>query len=291
VTTRGRSALFRAFVLASQSRSLALVYYPRVRALRGYWRTAAMAASAFVGDSRLFLFDYALRLLRVLLLLALWRQILGPDGEASGYTTAMVLTYTLINEVFADQLAARTELTETVWQGTFVNRLLQPVGLVGLFVAEMVGRWLFNLAIFSLPLLLLSPLLGVDPRPASPAAAGLFAVSLVIAVSVGVALDFIFGGLTIALESPVWLIEYVRGAVVAVFSGVLVPLALLPWGLGAIFDYLPFASTASTPLRIYVGTGDPLPLMLAQVGWSIVLWPLALWIWAANRERVVGYGG
>ena len=31
----------------------------------------AMAAAAFVGDSRLFVFDYALRLLRVLLLLAL----------------------------------------------------------------------------------------------------------------------------------------------------------------------------------------------------------------------------
>ncbi|HEY3107854.1 MAG TPA: ABC-2 family transporter protein [Chloroflexota bacterium] len=262
-----------------------------MRQLRGYWRTAAMAASAFVGDSRLFLFDYALRLLRVLLLLALWRQILGPDGKAASYTTATVLTYTLIAEVFADQLAARTELVQTFWEGTFVNRLLQPVGLVGLFVSEMVGRWLFNLAIFSLPLLLLSPLLGVDPRPASFGAAALFVASLVLAVSVGVALDFIFGGLTIALEAPVWLIEYVRGAIVAVLSGVLLPLDLLPWGLGAILDYLPFAATASTPLRIYVGTGAALPLMLVQLGWSVVLWPLALWIWAANRERVVGYGG
>jgi ABC-type uncharacterized transport system permease subunit len=75
-----------------------------------------------------------------------------------------------------------------------------------------------------------------------------------------------------------------------VLSGVLLPLALLPWGLGTIFDYLPFAATASTPLRIYVGTGAA-PLLLVQLGWSILLWPLALWLWAANRERVVGYGG
>src|SRR5438477_2409535 len=142
-----------------------------MRALRGYWRTAAMAAAGFVGDSRLFLFDYALRLLRVLLLLALWRTILGPEGQASGYSTAAVLTYTLIGEVFVDQLSAKTELIDTFWQGTFVNRLLQPVGFVGIFVAEMVGRWLFNLPIFSLPLLLLPPLLGVDPRPAGLGAA------------------------------------------------------------------------------------------------------------------------
>src|SRR5262249_14239893 len=182
-----------------------LFSHPPMRPLRGPPRPAAMAATAFVGDSRLFLFDYALRLLRVLLLLALWRQILGPDGQASGYTTATVLTYTLIGEVFADQLSARTELTETFWLGTFVNRLLQPVGFVGIFVAEMVGRWLFSFAVFSLPLLALAPLLGVDPRPASPAAGALFLVSLALGVSVSVALDFIFGGLTVALEAPVWL--------------------------------------------------------------------------------------
>jgi len=250
-----------------------------------------MAAAAFVGDSRLFAFDYALRLLRVLLLLALWREILGPDGETAGYTIAAVLTYTLIGEVFAEQLSARTELTQTFWEGTFLNRLLQPVGIVGIFVAEMVGRWLFSLAIFSLPLLLLAPLLGVDPRPVDPAAGALFLVSLVLSVSVGVAIDFIFGGVTVALEAPVWLIDYIRGAVAAVLSGAVLPLALLPWGLGAVFDLLPFAATVSTPLRIYVGTGEALPLMLVQLAWSIVLWPLALWIWAANRERVVGYGG
>jgi ABC-2 type transport system permease protein len=250
-----------------------------------------MAAAGFVGDSRLFLFDYALRLLRVLLLLALWRTILGPDGQASGYTTASVLTYVLIGEVFAEQISARTQLVQTFWEGTFVNRLLQPMGFVALFVAEMVGRWLFSFALFSLPLLLLAPLLGVDPRPASTAAGALFLVSLVLAVSVSVALDFIFGGVTVALETPVWLVEYVRGAIVAVLSGVLMPLALLPWGLGPVFDYLPFAATASAPLRIFVGTGAPLPLMLLQVGWSLALWPLALWLWTANRERVVGYGG
>ena len=110
-------------------------------------------------------------------------------------------------------------------------------------------------------------------------------------MTVGVALDFAFSGLTIALESPIWLIDYVRGAVVSVLSGVLVPLALLPWNLGAAFDFLPFAATASTPLRIYLGQGDPLSLIAAQTAWAVALWPLVLWLWRANREQVVGYGG
>jgi ABC-2 type transport system permease protein len=262
-----------------------------MRVARAYWKTAALAATSIVGDSRIFLFDYVLRAMRVLLLLQLWRTILGPDGQVSGYTTAAVLTYTLIAEVFAEQLNGRTPLNEAFWEGTVATRLLQPIGFVALFTAEMVGKWLFHLAAFSLPLLLVSPMLGVDPRPASMAAGLFFFGSLALGASVGVALDFIFTGIAIAIEAPIWVIEYARGAIVAVMSGVLIPLALLPWGLGAVFAYLPFAATASTPLRIFVGTGEPLPLMASQVGWSIALWLLAGAIWRANRERVVGYGG
>jgi ABC-2 type transport system permease protein len=250
-----------------------------------------MAAVAQLGDSRLFLFDYVLRLLHVLLLLQLWRVVLGPNGEASGYTTAAVLTYTLVGEAFSDQLSARTQLTSAMWEGSIANRLLQPIGFVALFTIEMIGRWIFHLIVFSLPLLLIAPLLGVDPRPASLANGLMFAGSLVLAVVVAVALDFIFSGMIVVLEVPVWLVEYARGAIVAILSGALVPLALLPWNLGTTLDLLPFAATVSTPLRIYVGRGDPAMLMLLQLGWAIVLWPLATWIWRANREQVVGYGG
>jgi ABC-type uncharacterized transport system permease subunit len=31
--------------------------------------------------------------------------------------------------------------------------------------------------------------------------------------------------------------------------------------------------------------------MASQVVWAVVLWPLADWLWRANREKLVGYGG
>jgi ABC-type uncharacterized transport system permease subunit len=155
----------------------------------------------------------------------------------------------------------------------------------------MCGRWAFGLALFSLPLLVCAPLLGVDPRPASATAGVLFLLSLILAISVGLALEFIFGALVVALEQGVWVASQVRVALTTILSGSLLPLALLPWGLGAVFGWLPFAAMASAPLRIYTGTGAPLPLLLAQAGWSAVLWPLARWMWQANREKLVAYGG
>jgi ABC-2 type transport system permease protein len=259
--------------------------------LHKYWKTAAMAAASYVGDSPLFLVDYLLRFLRVAVLLALWRVILGGRGATSGMTLEAVLTYTLIAEVFGTQLAPRTGMSWALWEGSIVGRMLQPLGMFGQFTAEMCGKWLFELCIFSLPLLLIAPLLGVDPRPASSAAVALFPISLLLGIAVGLALDFIFGALLVLLTLPLWAINQIRMAVTTLLSGALLPLALLPEGVGAVLSWLPFASMAAAPLQVYVGTGDPLRLIAVQIGWSLVLWPLAHWLWRISRERMLSYGG
>ena len=262
-----------------------------MRTLHKYWKTAMMAAASYIGDSPLFLVDYLFRFLRVAVLLALWRVILAGKGSVSGMTLEAVLTYTLIAEVFGGQLAPRTSLDWTFWSGAIVGRMLQPLGIFGQFAAEMCGRWLFELSIFSLPLLLVAPLLGVSPLPAGPAAAVLFPISLLLGISVGLALEFVFGALLVILALPLWALRQIRAAVTMLLSGALLPLALLPAGVGAAFAWLPFASMASAPLQIYVGTGDAPWLMAVQIGWSLLLWPLARWLRNVSRERMVAYGG
>ena len=54
---------------------------------------------------------------------------------------------------------------------------------------------------------------------------------------------------------------------------------------------LPFAAMAWAPLAIYTAAGNPLALLASQVIWGAVLWPLGMWLWQANREKLVSYGG
>lgn len=258
---------------------------------RRAWRTARLSASGALSDGPLFLVDYLLRATRVAVLLSLWRTLLPASGAVSGITRDAVLTYTLFSEIFAEQLTCRTQLDMALWEGTVAVRLLQPNSLVAHVAAEMVGRWLPGLALFSLPLLLAAPLLGVNAAPAGSGAALLAALSLALAIAVGLALEFIFGGLVVALQENVWLISRIRGALLTLLSGALVPLALLPWGLGDVFQWLPFASMASAPLRIYTGTGPVATLLLTQAAWCAILWPAAGALWRRYRERLVGYGG
>jgi len=254
-------------------------------------KTAAMQATGHLGDGGMFLFDYALRALRVVVLLSIWRIVVSANPEASTMPLAALLTYALVAEVFSQQLAVKTELSDSFWQGTLVNNFLRPIGVVRQFAAQASGRWAVDFVFFSVPLLLVAPLLGVDPLPASPAAAALFVASLMLAVAVGLAVEFLFGAVTLISDQPVWLIDWLRSALTGFFSGAVVPLVLLPWGLGDVFAWLPFASMAWAPLAIYTDSAEALPLLALQLAWALTLWPLALALWHFNREKVVSYGG
>jgi ABC-type uncharacterized transport system permease subunit len=251
--------------------------------LRQFRRTAALAASAQLGEGLLFLFVYVLRFLRVAVLLAMWRALLGGRGAVAGLTLDAVLTYTLIAGVFAQQLDPRTELHWSMWQGTLATRYLRPMDLFAQFVAEAAGRWLPSSVLFSLPLLL-----AASTRGRQAAAGAAFALNLVLAVW-SASRSTSFSALMVAWRLPLWAVQQLRIGLTALLARCC--RCSCTRGASARFGWLPFASMASAPLRIYTGTGDPLVLLATQAAWAALLWPLAHRLWDAQRERMVSYGG
>lgn len=259
--------------------------------IRQVTATASIELKGHINDSMLFLANYALRMLRVAALLSVWRMAMHGRASVAGMSLPNLLTYTLIAEVFAEQLAARTCMDWVLWEGQLVTVLLRPMGMLTAFFSISLGWWTAGWIFCSIPLLLISPLLGVNPAPSSVAGGFLFVPSLVLAIAVGWAIDFLFVSVGMALNSGPWVVQQFREAVTILLSGALIPLAALPWNLASVFDWLPFASMASAPLRIYTGAGNPLQLMAIQAVWAVVLWPTAVAFWRANREKVAGYGG
>jgi ABC-type uncharacterized transport system permease subunit len=248
-------------------------------------------AGRFDGSPAVVAGDYILRLLRVVLLLALWRSLFAGKSEINGMRLQAVLTYTLMAAVFQEQFDCRTKLQDALWSGAVSNSFLQPMGIFHQFTARTIGTWIPGLCLFSAPLVLLAPALGVWPVPADLGTGLLFLLSVALAVSVGLALDYAFSAVMLLLEQDMYSVNNIRNAVALFLSGAIIPLALLPWGMGRVFEWFPFASMTSTPLRIFTGTGSPVPLLLMQAGWSVALWPLALALWRVGRERLVSHGG
>ncbi len=257
-----------------------------------YWKTAGIVSSGSFHDNRWGLAArFMLRVLRVVILLSLWRSVFANRTVISGMSLDAVMTYTLIAEVFANQMTIRTALSDTLWEGIIVNRLLRPIGIYGQFIAEMIGDWVPGLVLHSLPLLLMAPFLGVRVTPASSAASVWFIASMMLGVSVGAALDVLYAALMVYLEQSIHPLMMIRDAVSLLASGAVIPLVMWPWSLGEVLGLLPFASLASAPLRIYTGTGDPGFLIGLQVWWTVVLWPAAHILWRHNRERLASHGG
>lgn len=250
-----------------------------------------MEGISLLGEGPLFLGAYAARFFRVALLLSLWRMIFSHRGATSGMTLQAVLTYTLIAEVFAEALTPETDIDASLRDGSIAIRALRPVTLFAQYSLQVIGRFSVNALLFSAPLLVCAPLLGVSPFPASPANGVLFLGSFALAVSIGLALEFIFTALVILAGIELYQLRRIKAGVQALFSGALIPLALLPVGVGHILVLLPFASTASAPLRIYIGTAQAAPLLVLQLFWAALLWPLANGLWRRNRERLVCQGG
>ncbi len=232
-----------------------------------------------------------LRLLRVVVLLALWRTIFARHGTIAGMSIEAVLTYTLVSSAFKDQLDVSTKAQDALWKGGIALYFLRPMRLFGQFAAQTFGSWILPFFVYAVPLFLIAPLLGVQPLPANLHAGFWFVPSLALAISAGFAIDFIFLSLTVACGHNIWIFVQIREAAGMLLSGALIPLALFPWGIGRVFDWLPFAAAASAPLRIYTGTGDVFALLAMQAAWSLALWPLAHWMWRLNRERLVSHGG
>jgi ABC-type uncharacterized transport system permease subunit len=258
---------------------------------RAHLATVRIAAFGPLADGLWAVFPVALRFVRVLILLAIWPTLIPPGATVSGYRLGAVLTYSLIAEVLSAQLNVRTPIAGALWDGAIATRFTWPMPMATQYAAEMIGEWALPMVLVSGPLLLLAPLLGVDPRPASAGHLALFLASLGLAIAIGIAVDMACTVLIVRIDMGPWVLDAARAVVQAICSGAWVPLALLPFHLGAVFDWLPFASAASAPLRIYTGTGDPLPLLALQVAWVIALTIGVRAAWNVSRERVALYGG
>lgn len=244
---------------------------------------------AFDGGVFYVLSGYLLRFARMGVLVLLWRQILQTHGE--GMTPQQALCYTFWSAVLAQQLAVHTPASEDFWMGTLGMRYLRPLPVLMQFVAETVGRWIPGLLLFSLPMVLLSPLLQIPIGPLDLIHGWAGLLSLLLTLSLGFALDFLFTAFAVRLKNTSYQAKLLRDALTLFCAGTVIPFAAMPWGLGNILALLPLGSLAGAPLSIYTGLAPIATTLLMQLVWNLVLWPLSLVCYRKSEEKLVIYGG
>jgi ABC-2 type transport system permease protein len=247
-----------------------------------------MSAAGKLNGGILALFaGYLLKIVYLLPMVFLWQSIAESGADLGGFTLPQLLTYTCVSSLFGAQLNLQSADSAWDWDVPLIDHYRRPATVFGQIICRTAGGWLPGLMFFSLPMLLILPGLGVGVIPES----GWFYPCFILTVSLGFAVDFLLVCLVIRMRNNVWVVHSLRTAVMLLFSGSVIPLDMLPFGLGEAFRLLPFGSLAAAPLSLYVGTEPAADIIPLQILWNTVLWPLAALAFKCTKERMVSYGG
>lgn len=255
--------------------------------MKKYLKTAHMALLEKTNGGIVYLLpDVLLKIATLVPLVFLWRVVMA-SGVDAGMSMGQMLSYTYLSALLGDLLVVKTPATGWLSEGVLLRLYGRPLSVLAQLVAITVGGWVPMLLLFSLPMAFLAPVLGISLVPAS----SLFPLSLLLCVLLGFAVDVLFACLSMKLRNMNWLIGRIRVAVVALFSGTIIPIRLLPLGLAKVLEYQPFASLGGAPLSLFVDNAGAGSMILLQLLWNAVLWPLALFAFIKSQEGMVSYGG
>ena len=251
------------------------------RALLQY-RAAALAGAVT---------QLAFGLVHTMIFEAFYRSSTAPQPIAY----ADVVTYVWLGQALLGMLPWTVDvgIWNMVRSGTVAYELLRPLSLYTFWYARSLADKTGPPLLRALPIALIAGLfLGLQPPP-SWASAGAWMAATLGALLLGCAI------FTLMNISLFWTLSgeglsRIAPTVVIVFSGMLVPLPLLPDWAQPILNALPFRGLVDVPFRLYLGhisPGEILPLLAHQLAWAVAFIVLGRRLLARGLRRLVIQGG
>ena len=206
-----------------------------------------------------------------------------------------VLTYVWLGQALLALLPWNidSELRTLIRSGGVGYELLRPVDLYAFWYCRALAWRTAPTLLRAVPLFAFAGVfMGMDP-PASWAAAGAFAVSMVGALMLSSAITTLFNITMMWTISGEGVFALALG-VVSILSGMLVPIPLFPEWAQTVLNVLPFRGLVDTPYRFYLGhiPASDLPLHLAhQLVWGVAIILFGRWLLSRGLRRLVVQGG
>ncbi|MHC1695870.1 MAG: hypothetical protein AB9835_11520 [Eubacteriales bacterium] len=255
--------------------------------LNKYIKTAATSMRGMTNGGIIYMFpQIILKVIYLVPLMFIWR-LLAQGGSDVGMSLSQLLSYTYINALLSDMLVVRTYMSDWDYDSKCTALFTRPMPVFGQVIARTAGEWIPSLLLFSLPMAIIAPLIGINIIPQSV----WVLPSLLLCISLGFAFEFFFFCVTVRLRNISWLTQVIRSAVVSFFSGTVIPFKILPFGLDKWISYQPFGSLGGATLSLFVGTAEPSQIIPLQLFWNAVIWLVAAVWFNKSRERMVSFGG
>lgn len=254
-------------------------------ARRGFRRHATYRAATVAGVVTNTIFGF----LRGAVLLAAIGEAAGP---LEGYDRERALTYVWLGQALIGPIAIFrwTEIADRIRTGELASDLSRPADFQTWWLCDDVGRGTYQVVVRGSVQLAIGALAGQMLAPTPWPRAGLFLVSVALAVVVSFGLRFL------ANLWVFWTLDP-RGptaiyTVLAVgLSGFVIPIDLYPDWLVTLQRLLPFSALVQGPVDVYLATRPAFEVLGLQLFWATVLIGAGRAVLGAASQRLVVQGG
>ncbi|MDE5909926.1 MAG: ABC-2 family transporter protein [Lachnospiraceae bacterium] len=218
-------------------------------------------------------------LIQCLLMFAMacfWRAAYSGTEAVSGVGKQDMLTYTMISVIMGNLMTMGVEgrIQSSVHSGSVALDMLKPVSIYGIYLAEDLGDMVVAFFQIAVPLFLLGTAMFGFPIPASTGHFILFLLTFCIGYLINWMLAALLGMCAFKIIS-MGPIRNVKGAIMKLLSGSIIPLWFFPAGFRTFLEFLPFVNIYQLPLGIYIGRytyGEMLQRTGLQLFWCMALW-------------------
>lgn len=249
--------------------------FPRLRA---YGALAAMMPKLFLAYQFQIWFNVMMNIIALSITVAFWRAVYGGREVVGGLGIDSTLNYVMLARIFHDglyQTSLMREFGQLLREGDIYTVLLRPLDFQGARFVQTVIHLVLNV-MMKLPLVIFAWLFFDLRLPADPLVWLASVVTLLLGIAVMFCFDWILACLTFYVTDA-WGLAMARNGFAMFFSGMLIPLPLMPERLRAIAVALPFSQAVYLPVSVISGLTPlaELPrtwlLQLAYLGALVVL--------------------
>jgi ABC-2 type transport system permease protein len=265
------------------------------RTTRSYGAMAAMMPKLFLAYQFQIWFNVAMEIITLVITVAFWRAVFAGRATVGGLMAAQTLNYVMLARIFHDGAYATSMLREfggMMREGGIQIALLRPLDFQASLYVQKLALLGLNV-VMRFPLAFVAWLLFGLQLPADPVVWVAAAVSLLLGCTVMFGFDWILACAAF-YTTDAWGLATARQGLVLFFSGMLLPLAIMPEWLRTIASILPFSQAVYLPVSILSGLTPlaELPrLWLLQLSYLVVLLVLSRLVFRRAVRVVTVQGG
>ena len=227
--------------------------------------------------------------------ISVWNALYSGKSEVSGVSLWEMLTYVILVQILDSVVMLKVSgyIASRCSSGIISIDLIRPVNLKLCAIANALGNTLFQLVVFTLPVVILGSVFWGFTFPSDIFQICFFILSVFLAMMLYATLEYIMG-LTSFWTKTDFYIQWIIGAFVTLFAGSQIPIWFYPKFLQDICNLLPFQYFIFKPASIFMGKTtyeESLMILLVQLVWLLVLLAVEKILWHFAQRVITVQGG